>query len=138
MQTAAHHRARSSSAILCLLAAALLYAPLATTAWSSYSAACCTSDQCPIPEHHHHKSPATPTHHMDCGHDMVAMMACSMSCCPNTERPAVASAVFVLPAPFQLAAPAGFTSAIHLVNSLDSPRFIEPLSPPPRFATAVA
>jgi hypothetical protein len=75
---------------------------------------------------------------MDCGHDMAPMMACSMSCCSNPERPAVASAVFVLPQPFQFAAPAGFTSAIKIVNFLDSPRSIEPLSPPPRLAAAVA
>jgi hypothetical protein len=75
---------------------------------------------------------------MDCVHDLSAMMACSMACCTNTERPAVASAVFVLPTPFQFAAPAGFTSAIKIVNSLDSPRSIEPLSPPPRFVAAVA
>lgn len=123
--------------MLCMLAVALLYAPLASTAWSSYRSACCTSDQCSIPEHHH-KAPAAPAGHMDCGHDMAAKMACSMSCCSNTERPAVASAVFVLPQPFQFAAPAGFTSAIKIVDSLDFARSIEPLSPPPRLAAAVA
>jgi hypothetical protein len=43
-----------------------------------------------------------------------------------------------LPQPFQFAAPAGFTSAIKIVNSLDFARSIEPLSPPPRLAAAVA
>lgn len=36
---------------------------------------------------------------MDCGHDMGARTQCSMSCCHHAERPAVASAVFLLPAP---------------------------------------
>lgn len=138
MQTAVKNRRRSISAVLCLLAVTLIYAPLATTAWSSYRTACCTSGRCPIPEHHHHKPPAAPADHMDCGPDMAAVTACAISCCPNKERPAVTSAVFVLPPPWQYAAPASCTSAIKILNSLDSPRSIEPLSPPPRYSSAVA
>lgn len=132
------NRYRSTVAIICLFAVALLYAPLATTAWSSYKASCCNSDECPIREHHHHKAPATPAHHMDCGHDMASMMSCSMSCCANQERPAVASAIFILPLPFEFAATLGFTRAVSLAISLDSSRSTEPLSPPPRFVSAAA
>jgi hypothetical protein len=69
---------------------------------------------------------------MDCGHDAHGMMACAMSCCSNSDRPAVASAVFVLPPPVQLKAPAGLSSAVYFLDSLGFLRSIEPLSPPPR------
>jgi hypothetical protein len=75
---------------------------------------------------------------MDCGHDMSGMMACSMSCCHNPEASIVASAIFVLPLPFVLSAPASFKSGIVLLQSQDSPRSIKPLSPPPRLLSAVA
>jgi hypothetical protein len=138
MQTSSQRRRRSVCAIVCLLVVVMLYAPLAGAAWSSYQSACCTSDQCPIPEHHHHKSPAAPANYMDCGHDMAGMMACRMSCCHNPENPAVASTIFVLPLPFVFSAPGSHQSGIVSLQSLDSPRSIEPLSPPPRFVSAVA
>jgi len=117
---------------------ALLYAPLAGAAWSSYQMACCTSGQCPIPGHHHEKSPAAPANHMDCGHDMTGMMACSMSCCHDSDRSLFAPIVFVLPPPTANAAVAVTKSPIELANPLDFPRSIEPLSPPPRFVSAAA
>jgi hypothetical protein len=121
-----------------MLAVLFLYTPLATAAWSAYRSACCASGQCSIKEHHHHQAPAADSHHMDCSHDMPGMMACSMSCCHNPENPAVASAIFVLPLPFVLSAPASLKSSIDLMQTQDSPRSIKPLYPPPRFLSAVA
>jgi len=137
METATHNRWRSTSAGICLLAVLFLYTPLATAAWSAYSSACCASGMCPIKEHHHHQAPAD-SNRMDCGHDMPGMMACSMSCCRNPEDPAVASAIFVLPLPFVLSAPASLKSPIVSLHSQDYSRFVKPLSPPPRFVSAVA
>jgi len=142
MQTSLQRRRRSVGAILCLLVVVLLYAPLAGAAWSSLQSACCTSDQCPIPEHHHHKSPAAPADHMDCGHDMAdmtaGMMACSMSCCHDSDRSAVTSFAFVLPPLMAVPSSAATKSPVRLARPLDFPRSIEPLSPPPRPALAAA
>jgi len=138
MQTARHNRRRSISASICLLVVVLLYAPLAGAAWSSYQTACCTSGQCPIPAHHHQKTPPAPANHMDCGHDMSGMMACTMSCCHDSDRSLVISIAFVLPPCVAVAASAAVKSSIGLAKPLDFPRFIEPLSPPPRSVSAAA
>src|SRR5260370_36642259 len=136
MQTARHDRRRSISASICLLVVVLLYAPLAEAAWSSYQSACCTSGQCPIPAHHHQKTPAVPANHMDCGHDMSGMMACSMSCCHDSDRSLLTSIAFVLPPSVAMAAAAAIESPIELAKPSDFPRSTEPLSPPPRFVSA--
>ena len=132
------HRRRSISASICLFVVVLLYAPLAGAVWSSYQSACCTSGQCPIPGHHHQKTPAAPANHMDCGHDVSGMMACSMSCCHDSDRSLVTSIAFLLPPSVADAASAAIKSPIELAKPLDFPRPIEPLSPPPRFASAAA
>src|SRR5258708_2216421 len=131
-------RWRSIFAIVCLFVVVLLYAPLAGAAWSSYQSACCTSGQCPIPGHHHQKTPGAPANHMDCGHDMSGMMACSMSCCHDSDRSLFTSIAFVLPPSMAAAASTAIKSPIELAKPLDIPRFIEPLSPPPRFLSAAA
>ena len=138
MQATNHNRWRSTTASICLFVVVLLYAPLAGAAWSSYRSACCTSDQCPIPEHHHQKTPASSENHMDCGHDMPGMMACSMSCCHDSERSMVTATAFVLPPVVTVAAPSAIDSPVEFAKPLDFPRSIEPLSPPPRFVAAVA
>src|SRR5216684_6043097 len=131
-------RRRSISASICLLVVVLLYAPLAGAAWSSYQASCCTSDQCPIAGHHHQKTAASPANQMDCGHDMPGMMACSMSCCHDSERSIVSAVAFVLPSPVVVVAPAGSKSPIEATKPMDFLRSLEPLSPPPRLAPAAA
>jgi len=143
MGTASHNRWRSITAVFCLFAVAFLYTPHAVAAWMAYGAPCCASGQCPIKEHHHHQAPVgdsnqADSHHMDRGHDMASMTACSMSCCHNPESAAVASVIFVLPLPFELSAPASSASGIVSLHSQDSPRSIEPLSPPPRLFSSVA
>jgi hypothetical protein len=75
---------------------------------------------------------------MDCGHDLPAMMACSMSCCQDSDRSLAASIAFVLPPSLAVAAPAAIESPILSAKPLDFPRSIEPLSPPPRFVSAAA
>jgi len=129
-------RWRSISASICLLVVVLLYAPLAGAAWSSYQSACCMSGRCPIPGHHHPKTPAARENHMDCGHDMSGMMACTMSCCHDSDRSLVTSIAFVLPPSVTVAALAAIKSPVELAKPLDFPRSIEPLSPPPRFSSA--
>src|SRR5437879_11952978 len=138
LQTARLHRRRSICASICLLMVVLLYAPLAGAAWSSYQSACCTSGQCKIPAHHHQKTPTTPSHHMDCGHEMSGMMACAMSCCHDSERSLFTSIAFVLPTGVSAARSTTISSAIELSRPLDFPRSIDPLSPPPRFVFAAA
>ena len=137
MLSARQRRHRSISASICLLVVVLLYAPLAGATLASYQSACCTSDQCPIPEHHQ-KSPAAPAEHMDCGHEMAGMMACTMSCCHDSDRSAVTSIAFVLPPVVALGASAVVKLLVKLSTPLDFPRSIEPLSPPPRAVAAVA
>ena|ERR1700730_6567231 len=133
MQTPGQYRWRSISATICLLVVVLLYAPLAGAAWSSYRSACCTSDQCPIPEHHHReKTPAAPAEHADCGHEMVGMMACTMSCCHDSDRSMVTSIAFVLPPAILLLASLAIAPTVGARPPLEFPRAFEPLSPPPR------
>src|SRR5712664_4255203 len=132
MEPSRHKRWRSVSASICLLVVVLLYAPLAGAAWSSYQASCCASDQCPIAGHHHQKPPSAPANHMDCGHDMPGMMACSMSCCRDSERSMVSAVAFVLPPSVVVVAPAGSKSPIEPAKVMDFLRSLEPLSPPPR------
>src|SRR5204862_5153478 len=136
MQTARQNRRRSVVASICLLIVVLLYAPLAGAAWSSYQSACCTSGQCPIPAHHHRKTPAAPADHMDCGHDMSGMMACTMSCCHDSDRSLVTSIAFLLPPSVAVDAAAAIKAPFELTKPLDFPRSIEPLSPPPRSVSA--
>jgi len=126
-----HHRRRIFSALACLLAVVFLYAPLAGAAWSSHAMACCTGGYCNILNHHHQKAPANSSASEDCGHRM-ALMNCSMSCCPDPDKPVVTSVAFVLP-------PATFTPSSILVTrtvertrSIGIPRSVEPLSRPPR------
>jgi len=138
MTSRLQNRSRFFCAIACLLAMALLYAPLAAAAWSSYQAACCASGQCPIKAHHHHQNPAAPEKHMDCGHEMFTMTACSMSCCHNPERAFVSSSVFVFPALITIFEPSALQTHITIAKLTNLHRSTEPLYPPPRFLTAAA
>ena len=138
MELQRHKRWRSISASICLLVVVLLYAPLAGAAWSSYQASCCTSDQCPITGHHHQKAPVVPANQMDCGHGMHGMMACSMSCCHDSERSMLSAVAFVLPSPAVVVTLAGSKSPIEAAKLLDFLCSLEPLSPPPRLDPAAA
>jgi len=138
MKSARQNRRRSISASICLLMVVLLYAPLAGAAWSTHQMACCASGQCPILAHHHQKAPAAPADHMDCGHEMAGMTACSMSCCHDSDRSLVASIAFVLPQSVAVVKSAATTSPTELAKPLGFPRFIEPLSPPPRYFSVAA
>jgi len=75
---------------------------------------------------------------MDCGHDMSGMMACSMSCCHDSDRSLFPSIAFVLPPSMAAAPSVAIKSPIELANPLHFPRSSEPLSPPPRFISAAA
>jgi len=133
-------RRRILAAWVCLLAALLLYGPLAAAAWSSHALACCTGDHCDIPRHHHQnqKLPAPGSAGaMDCGHDLSGMTACSMACCQDQDQPVVTAVVFVLPHPVSALAAIKVTRANDARHSIEIPRAIEPLSPPPRVALAV-
>jgi hypothetical protein len=66
------------------------------------------------------------------------MMACSMSCCHDSDRSAVTSIAFVLPPLMTIPSSAAIKSPVQHAHPLDFPRSIEPLSPPPRFAPAAA
>ncbi len=135
------HRYRRFFAAICLLAVAFLHIPLAAAYWTSYKASCCASDHCPIKEHHH-KAPAAPANHpakdMDCGHEMPSVAACTMSCCQNPDRPAVATALFVLPFPLRATELVAVKRGIELSKPQDFLVSIEPLSPPPRLLPAAA
>lgn len=74
---------------------------------------------------------------MDCGHEMTALMSCSMSCCQTTDRPVVASIFFVLPHPSVALAPSLISPASKIAQAIPFANSFEPLSPPPRFTAAV-
>jgi len=123
-----------SSALLCFLALVLMYAPIASAAVMVITGTCCSGDQCPIHGNHHHsqKSEQAP---MDCGHsghDVSKMHSCSMSCCQNTEQPAVHGNLFLL-TPLSLATSLARISEISSAPDTTSlsPAFA-PLAPPPK------
>jgi hypothetical protein len=69
---------------------------------------------------------------------MPGMMACSMSCCHDSERSMVSGIAFVLPSAVVVTAPIEFKSPIEPAKLLNFLRSLEPLSPPPRLAPAAA
>jgi len=132
-----HRRLRKTYASICLLVVTLIYAPLAAAAWTTYQSSCCKNGQCSIAAHHHQRqAPAAPKHQMDCGHErgheMSGMMACAMSCCHDRDGSLVTPVAFVLPPTAVLAENFETSSAIISTKPLDSPRYLEPASPPPR------
>jgi len=122
------------NALVCFVALILIYAPIATAAAMAVTGACCSGDQCPIHGNHHHsqKSEQTP---MNCGHsgrDMSTMDNCSLSCCHNTEQPAIHANLFLL-TPLSIStslAPLSEISFAPATTNL-SPAFA-PLAPPPK------
>jgi hypothetical protein len=74
---------------------------------------------------------------MDCGHDMAGMASCSISCCQSPDRPAVTLLAFLLPSPASLIVPAVATEFTTALKTIEIPRSMEPVSPPPRFVAAV-
>lgn len=136
MRTPCQKRARWFFAIPCMIAVLALYAPLAGSAWYCYSRACCSAGVCPM-HSHEHSSRAPSGHAMDCGHEMPSIFTCSISCCHNSDRPAIAPVLFLLPPPNTVRPPLDQKSAItFFLPPIDS-HSIEPQSPPPRlFALA--
>ncbi len=126
------NRCRTLAALVCLLAVAFLYAPFAAAAWSSHAMACCTDGFCNIPKHHHKKAPVHSTASEECDHATGGMMDCSMSCCQDPDKPAVTSMAFVLPPAAFAASAISVTDSVERVHSIEIPRTIAPLSPPPR------
>ncbi|MGC1483431.1 MAG: hypothetical protein WA789_06525 [Candidatus Acidiferrum sp.] len=145
MSTKRQDRIRRISAWLCLLAATLLYAPLAGAAWMARNTDCCAGGYCPIAARHQHKQQIAPPQNsspMDCGHDMNGMggtgdtMSCSVSCCPDQARPALIPGTFLLPPASVALVSEEVSRPVQVKNSLELSRFVQPLSPPPRFAVA--
>jgi len=123
-----------SSALLCFVALILIYAPIATAAAMAVTGACCNGDECPIHGNHRH-SQNSERPPMDCGHgehNMSTMDNCSMSCCHDTEQPAIHGNLFLLT---QLSVSTSFTrlSDISFAPAATnlSPVFA-PLAPPPK------
>jgi hypothetical protein len=137
MNASSQDRKRLLAAWVCLLAAVTLYAPLAGAAWSVHAMGCCTGDHCSIAQHHHQKKQASPHSDVDCGHDMGEMMACSMSCCQDSEKPLVTAVAFVLPLVLSGFTPASVVPAAEIAHAVAVPRPVKPLSPPPRLAHAL-
>ena len=134
MKTSIQGRKRILAACVCLFAAVTLYAPLAGAAWSAHAMSCCSGDYCPIAQHHHQKKQGSTHSDMDCGHDMGEMMICSMSCCQESDNPLVTAVGFVLPHRTSALTDIAVTGAAATLQSIEIPRSLRPLSPPPRFA----
>ncbi|HKW57315.1 MAG TPA: hypothetical protein VJN42_08145 [Candidatus Acidoferrum sp.] len=138
MSLAHTKRVPAAAAWMCLLAVTLLYAPLGAAALMANGVGCCGGAYCPIREHHHHKpSPSPDSQPMDCGHDMGAMTACSMSCGENSGRPAVIPGVFVLPPAATVPSAGQVIRPVQVIHSSEIPQGTKPLSPPPRSGAAV-
>jgi hypothetical protein len=59
-----------------------------------------------------------------------------MSCCQGSEKPLATAVAFVLPDVAFAWAPIAVTRAADTLQSLEIPRSLEPVFPPPRFAHA--
>jgi hypothetical protein len=127
-------RFRVFAAWACLLAVASLFTPLAGAAWSASAMDCCTGDHCTIPEHHHRKAAA----HLDCDHDNSGgLTECSMSCCQDQDRPFATAMNFVMPVLPDSSAAIHVTRADNARGSIEIPRSVLPLLPPPRITTSL-
>jgi hypothetical protein len=143
MSTERRTRDRTAAAYICLLAVALLYAPLGAAAWPKRTMDCCAGGFCPMAAHHHHDREVAGTGNsspMNCGHDMDGKegrggeMWCSMRCCQNSSRAALVPGAFLLPAENLALVSDTLAQPVQIGNSLKLSGFIQPLSPPPRFA----
>jgi hypothetical protein len=128
---------KRGAAGLCLLALVLLHAPILLAAWSIQTGMCCTGDYCPIAAHHHQKTHESPAYQMDCGHAMSGhqmneMSGCAMSCCHDSNVPAIASVAFVMPFVLSLDGLVSADSPVVSIKQTDFLRATEPLFPPPR------
>jgi hypothetical protein len=129
MEKCAPSRFQFFAAWACLLAVMSLFAPLAGAAWSSSAMDCCTGDHCTIPKHHHRQAPAN----ADCDSDGGASLThCSMSCCQDQDRPFATAMNFVMPALASAAALRCVTPTLDAPRSVEIPRPVQPLLPPPR------
>ena len=100
--------------------------------------ACCTGGFCNIPQHHHTEGSSrvpqlatktAATH----GRNMGGMMNCSMSCCQDPDKPVVSlGGVCAAAGDVRCLRRCIVTRAVERVRSIEIPRTIEPLSPPPR------
>ena len=132
------HFRRAFSVGFCLLAVLLLQAPMPLAAWALSTGMCCTSGFCPIASHHHHQATEQPSHEMNCGHDMSGMTACTMSCCHDSDGPAIACVVFLMPPVASFSVPLATHPATAILKQADFLRSIEPLSPPPRLPFSIS
>jgi hypothetical protein len=95
---------------------------------------CCTGDHCTIPKHHHRKAAAN----LNCDHDNTGgLTECSMSCCQDEERVLATAMIFVMPLPAVSSAPLYVTPAVEASRSVEIPRSVQPLVPPPRSIASV-
>lgn len=70
---------------------------------------------------------------MDCGHgEHAGLMGCEMNCCHDQGSRLVAAAIFVLPEPVRISAPAERSDARERLLTVITPVLFEPPSPPPR------
>jgi len=122
------------SALVCFVALVLMYAQITSAAVMVITGACCSGDQCLIHGNHHppQKTDAPP---MDCGHgehNVGAMDKCSMSCCQNTEQPAVHGNLFLL-TPLSVSTSLAPYSAASFSNAITKISLAyAPLAPPPK------
>ena len=122
------------NALVCFVVLILIYAPIATAAAMAVTGACCSGDECPIHGNRHHPQ-KTDNPPMDCGHgehNMSTMDNCSMSCCQNTEQPAIHGNLFLL-TPLSVSTSLTRLSEISFAPAATnlSPAFA-PLAPPPK------
>ena len=128
---------RKFAAAICMFAFLLIYAPVASATFMVVTGSCCAGDQCPIHGHHHSAQHGNSDVAMDCGHEMSTMQSCTMSCCQDSQQPAVHANVYVL-TPVEIAsvlAPLALAT-LTLAPSRSSPAFT-PLAPPPKTSAAI-
>jgi hypothetical protein len=126
-----HNSRNLFAAWLCLFAAICLYAPLTLSAWPA-SVSCCDGNHCAIPGHAHRGASSESRRAMQCQHGSSSMADCTMACCQQQERAPISPVAYVMPPLAALPAPGAAAPNLPASQPNNFPRFIEPLSPPPR------
>jgi len=133
---------KKTAASVCFLAVLLLWAPAWGTALQAHQMDCCAGGLCPAHGHQNKSGePASNSHSaqppINCDQHHTSPVSsgisnCSLSCCHDSDRPTTTAAIFVLPQPTLLSAPAVTLAPPPQLALTNFAHVSDPLSPPPR------
>jgi hypothetical protein len=115
------------------LAVLLLLFPTLATVSPTFAPDCCSGKMCPVHYRHPMSTNASANTHMDCEHEGMDLMPCSLSCGHSDDEGLQTSSVFLLPGEIRSVGLIPVERAALGDLALPSDLSIRPLTPPPRF-----